>query len=211
MIIFQPEPGKENSDLVRSITEKISEQVDFCMENKLETEIFGKKIKFDSDIKMTQIDHKIRQLQCGLGGAFCTCCDFSKDECNNIDQIKLGFPITRDLVEIQAMYDKLVSEGRLKKASSDEREGVTAEPMLNPNGYLKPHQFGSILHWRLNTLRWCSIMGHHYNIRDNFEDGLPVRGLGKAKTPEEKEALKLSEAIWQAQAKKGILSSKTGN
>ena len=52
-------------------------------------------------------------------------------------------------------------------------------------------------------------MGHHYNIRDNFEDGVPVRGLGKVKTQEEKEALKLSEAIWQAQAKKGILISKT--
>ena len=56
------------------------------------------------------------------------------------------------------MYgNKLMFKGDLKKASSYKRDGITAEPMLNQNGHLKPHQFGDILHWRINVLRICQI------------------------------------------------------
>ena len=46
--------------------------------NDSETDIFGHKIKFKSDIKMTQIDHKVRREQIGGGGMFCTCCPATK-------------------------------------------------------------------------------------------------------------------------------------
>ena len=39
---------------------------------------------------MTQIDHKVRQMQCGGGGMFCTCCDSTKAEAQSIENIKKG-------------------------------------------------------------------------------------------------------------------------
>ena len=77
-IFFLIDPGKEKDDLITIIQGKINEQVEFCISNDLETEIFGKKIKFQSNIKETQIDHKVRTALCGGGGMFCTCCPATK-------------------------------------------------------------------------------------------------------------------------------------
>ena len=74
------EPGKEKGNLVTEISKKIDEQVEHCISNSLETEVFGKKIKFTSNIKMTQIDHKVRQMQIGGLGMYCTCCDCTKGQ-----------------------------------------------------------------------------------------------------------------------------------
>ena len=52
--------------------------MEYINKNDTETDIFGHKIKFESDIKMTQIDHKVRMAQIGGGGMFCTCCDSTK-------------------------------------------------------------------------------------------------------------------------------------
>ena len=139
---------------------------------------------------MTQIDHKVRQLQAGLGGAFCTCCDCTKFEANLIEYIQKGFPITCELEDIQALYDKLKAEGRLKSAKPKERNGVTDEPMLTPGGHRKSHQFISILHAKLNSLRWSQEMGHHYNSRDAFPDQIPIRGLGKKNQRSKKKQLR---------------------
>ena len=58
--------------------QKKYDQVEYINNNDSETDIFGHKIKFKSDIKMTQIDHKVRREQIGGGGMFCTCCPGTK-------------------------------------------------------------------------------------------------------------------------------------
>ena len=105
--------------------------------------------------------------------------------------------------DIQALYDKLLIEGRLKSAKPAERNGVTDEPMLKPGGYLNSHQFISCLHARINSLTWCQNMGHHYNARDAFPNQIPIRGLGKKKSAAQKKAVELSAIEWKMNAKYG--------
>ena len=72
------EPGKETKIVIDEVSKKICDQVEYINNNDSETDIFGHRIKFKSDIKMTQIDHKVRMGQIGGGGMFCTCCDSTK-------------------------------------------------------------------------------------------------------------------------------------
>ena len=190
--------------MVTKISEKIEEQVEFCANNELETTIFGKTVKIKTNIKMTQIDHKVRQMQCGGGGMFCTCCDATKAEAQSIPNIEKGWGITRNLADIKALVEKLIGEGRLKTASTSERGGATGLPMFKPGGLLNPHHFVSILHAKLNGLKWCQDMGKHLNAADAFPDQIPIRGLGKKRTQPQKDAIEIADISWKANAKYGL-------
>ena len=76
-----------------------------------------------------------------------------KAEANCIQNIERGFAITRELADIQATYDKLVSEGRLQTATSNERGGITGKSSITTSSKLKPHQFVSIMHAKIAALR----------------------------------------------------------
>ena len=102
-----------------------------------------------------------------------------KAEANCIQNIERGFAITRELKDIQATYDKLVSEGRLQTAKSDERGGITGKSSLTPGSKLKPHQCISIMYCKIAALRWTKYTAIHYNSQDTFPDEIPIRGLGK--------------------------------
>ena len=104
-----------------------------------------------------------------------------KAEANCIQNIERGFAITRELEDIQATYEKLISEGRLKTAKSDERGGITGKSSITPGSKLKPHQFVSIMHAKIAALRWTKDTAVHYNSREAFPDEIPIRGLGKKK------------------------------
>ena len=134
-----------------------------------------------------------------------------KVEANCIQNIERGFAITRELEDIQATYDKLVAEGRLKIAKTDERGGITGKNSITPGSKLKPHQFVSIMHAKIAALRWAKDTAIHYNARDAFPDGIPIRGFGKRrKTGEEKEAVELSKYDLLANAKYGPFNNPLG-
>ena len=134
-----------------------------------------------------------------------------KAEANCIQNIERGFAITRELADIQATYDRLVSEGRLKTATSDERGGITGKSSITTGSKLKPHQFVSIMHAKIAALRWAKDSAIHYNARDAFPDGIPIRGFGKRrKTDEEKEAVELSKYDLLANAKYGPFNNPLG-
>ena len=133
-----------------------------------------------------------------------------KAEANCIQNIERGFAITRELENIQATYDKLVSEGRLETAKTDERGGITGKSSITPGSKLKPHQFVSIMHAKIAALRWTKDTAVHYNSRDAFPGGIPIRGVGKRKNEEQKETVKNALIDLKAQAKYGPLNQPLG-
>ena len=141
---------------------------------------------------------------------FCTCCDATKAEAQSINNIEKGWAITRDLADIKALVEKLEAEGRLKTASSSERGGATGLPMFKPGGHLKPHHFVSILHAKLNGLKWMQDMGKHLNASDAFPDQIPIRGLGKKRTQAQRDAIGNADIDWKANAKNGPLGTPFG-
>ena len=124
--------------------------------------------------------------------------------CPNIYTVEQGFAINRHLEDIKALVEKLEAEGRLKSASSTERGGATGLPILTPCGHLKSHHFVSILHAKLNGLKWCQDMGKHLNARDAFPDQIPIRGLGKRRTQSQKDAIGNADIDWKGNAKYGL-------
>ena len=133
-----------------------------------------------------------------------------KAEANCIQNIERGFAITRELEDIQATYDKLVSEGRLKIAKTDERGGITGKNSITPGSRLKPHQFVSIMHCKIAALRWTKETAIHYNAREAFPDEIPIQGMGKRKSQEQKDAVEISKSDLLAFAKYGPFNHPLG-
>ena len=84
--------------------------------------------------------------------------------------------------------------------------GGTGKSSITPGSKLKPHQFVSIMHVKIDE-----HSAIHYNARDAFPDGIPIRGFGKRrKTDDEKEAVEISKCDLLANAKYGPFNNPLG-
>ena len=89
----------------------------------------GRVLKFYIIFKMSMIDHKLRQMLSGQGGAFCILCTCSRE-----DAVCLlySFTINKTSAQITEIWNKL-SSGQLKKRPHDQdvRMGVTRESLID--------------------------------------------------------------------------------
>ena len=49
------------------------------------------------------------------------------------------------------------------------------------------------MHAKIAALRWTKDTAVHYNARDAFPDGIPIRGSGGRKNEEEKDAVDMAK------------------
>ena len=83
-------------------------------------------------IQSHMMDMKAAHLYLGLGGAYCDLCHSSKEECINLEKIKTGFDITRDINDLHNIFNELVQEdGNILKCKNDYavRQGLTNKPI----------------------------------------------------------------------------------
>ena len=83
-------------------------------------------------VKSHMMDMKAAHHFLGLGGAYCDLCSLSHKECHNLDQIELGFEITRNIGTLQNIFNDLVQEdGSILKRKSDYNVlgGLTTKPI----------------------------------------------------------------------------------
>ena len=84
------------------------------------------------EIKGYMMDRKAANLYTGLGGSYCDLCTYSKEDCLDQTLVVEGFTITRDIEDIQAIFEELVQDdGTVEKHKNDyaTRQGVTTEPI----------------------------------------------------------------------------------
>ena len=60
-----------------------------------------------TQIKMTQIDQKMKKAITGMQGAHCTLCTYSPEECLDPTRIAIGFPINRTMQQIRDIFEDL--------------------------------------------------------------------------------------------------------
>ena len=78
------------------------------------------------------LDRKATNYYLGIHGAYCDLCHISKEDCLDIDIIKNGISITREIQSLHAIFNELEQEdGSLLKRRNDYsvRAGVTARPI----------------------------------------------------------------------------------
>ena len=113
-------------------------------------------IAHDLDVtcEISMVDGKMIDLIHGDSGSFCHYCDVTRDEANNMELIKMGFPLTKTYQQVQERWDKLAS-GEMAY-SNPERKGQCHEPMVK-----KDLRHFANLHSKLRSLDFCLKLLYH--------------------------------------------------
>ena len=126
--------GKESHETLHSL-ELFNNDI-----SKVENEGFVVKMPGDRAVNVTStnvsycLDRKASNLYLGLGGAYCDLCHHSKEDCLDIEFVKNGITITREVKSLHAIFSDLEQEdGSVLKQKNDYsvRAGVTARPIAN--------------------------------------------------------------------------------
>ena len=126
--------------------------------NKAENEGFvlnvaeDRTVNVKSTIIAYSLDRKAANLYLGLGGAYCDLCELSKEDCLDIDTIKDGISITRDIDTLHSIFDHLEQEdGSICKNDGDypTRTGLTNRPIAT-----NPVKTIQVLH---GLMRSCNV------------------------------------------------------
>ena len=106
-------PGQEKRQLVTEIAQKMEQEAkDVCKCN-IKVIVNGKEISVKVILKLTQADGKVIKTVTGLGGAICTMCNASRDQCNDLKMLEKRFKIERDMTTITNTYNELINDGIL--------------------------------------------------------------------------------------------------
>ena len=174
---------------------RLNREVDMLNNQEFETKCSIGEIKVKSDVHIKQLDGKLQATASGLRGAYCKCCKIKKKDAKNIDRIKQGFTMDRDIVSTWQLFDDLADEdGNVDLGSNAERYGLTIEPMVTTE-ILK--QF-PITHAWINVLRYFLVLIYRTN------SGLsgPNIPMGKHLTKKQKEDLKSAKNEFREKAKR---------
>ena len=123
--------GKESADSLQSL--QLFNR-DIAHLNEVGFKLFDKVVKVD--IQSYMMDRKAADLYLGVGGAYCDLCSVSKQQCLDVDVIKAGFTIDRDVETLHKVFEDLQQEdGSVlkKKGDYDVRQGVTNRPIASPS------------------------------------------------------------------------------
>lgn len=100
----------------------------------------NKEINATVNAQMSMVDGKLDTLMGGYGGAYCTLCTSSKENCHDIKLIKAGFKIDRTLENTLEVVEKgFHLEENREKDDYSVRFGITQEPITTENmNFLHP-------------------------------------------------------------------------
>ena len=161
---IQLQMGKESAEALRSL-EIHNEQIHDLKNNGFTLEIKETETNVKVNIISHMMDMKAAHLYLGLGGAFCDLCDFSKEQCHNVDVIANGFKINRTVQDLHNIFEDIQQDGEVVKASGDYniRGGLTTKPI--PTSEVKSVQ---VLHGLLRSfdhfMKVCvHLLAHVYD------------------------------------------------
>ena len=183
-------PAAETNDVVRTLTEKMEEEITFCNNNTLEIILRGRKIRLTCEIDTDQVDKKMMNKMCGCGGAICTLCNCTRVEANDPNWVReSGLKIDRCMTDVLEMADAIFKpDGTLKKKNmkSDDRDGVSSVPM--EKGGLNSNLTIPSVHASINSLGHTSQINWFFNARHSFPNDTPIQGMmGKEKRTKEQQ------------------------
>ena len=196
-------PGKETRELIKLIVDRIQHEVSECSNKQLQIELNGNIVSFTMTVKLSQLDGKLLIEISGLRGAFCLLCTVSRDDANDISEIKKGFKMDRTNEDMIALYE-YHGENLLKIKSAD-RVGLTHEPMISGSD-IDIYNMLPCLHAWINTLRKFVHLAYLLNSRHAYPNNEPFMGQGRAKNPEQSNAYDLAKAEFRNMAKNGPLN-----
>ena len=83
-------------------------------------------------ISSYMMDRKAVDLYFGIGGAYCDLCNASRKESMDVNIVKNGFSITKNITNLNIIYDELLQlDGTVRKETGDyaHRQGITNKPI----------------------------------------------------------------------------------
>ena len=125
--------GKESSETLQSLT-VFDDDINSMKSVGCTAMVGEKEVPLKVNVVSHMMDMKAANLYLGLGGAYCDLCDYSRDACHDPNIVEEGFEITRNVNDLQALFDEIGQEdGSVTKSryDYDTRKGLTAKPIPN--------------------------------------------------------------------------------
>lgn len=146
------------------------------------------------------IDGKMIETLSGLGGAYCTMCTKSHEECEQIDLINLGIEMDRnieDTIELaNRLWDPMLNRGKggIRKAIRDyhTRKGITEKPITTANVCRSM----AVMHLKIKVIEWFATFMVRLNTVRRWQAPHDPQKFNKAEENEMiKEKKRLRKAI----------------
>ena len=124
--------GKESVDSLQAL-KVFTDEINMFEDGGTVLAQYGEEIyNVKCDLKGWMMDRKAANLFTGLGGSYCDLCKYSKGECLDKNLVEEGFQITRDIEEINSIFEELVQDDGIVRKSKDDyaiQQGVTTKPI----------------------------------------------------------------------------------
>ena len=104
------------------------------------------------ETELSMIDGKMVAVLSGLGGAYCTMCTASEEDCHSEEVVESGFLINRVMADVIDLSDDLVDDqGSVISVPGDyeTRQGLTRKPLTVVDLNVIP-----VLHAKIRLLEW---------------------------------------------------------
>jgi hypothetical protein len=195
-------PGKETREFFGQTLDVIKKDLDCLLENSIPITYQNEDrddltVMFKVHVELSQLDGKAKTAALGLGGAFYTMCTVSRLDGKNVDRIKEKFRITRNITNIQQLFDDLSvdenGEELVPRAQGDYdvRAGLTQIPLTTQD---TAKNF-PILHSYLRVFGCLVQLAYRLNA------GVHKMGLGIRLSDYEKKKIKAAKEAFQGKGK----------
>ena len=196
-------PGSEKADLVEKIASKMD--IDAERSSTLLVQHIGSVYTVHVRFFMS-LDGKLIEMTSGLNGAYCTACTASSEEGHNVDCVKDGFPIDRDMEGLWSLYGSLRKrkDGSIITRTKDykKRFGMTRKPMFK---FLNPLDVWPVMHLWIRVYTFFLRLFYNLNAREAFPDHIPTM-RGESKGPEINDAIEEAKKNFINEAKKAPIN-----
>ena len=106
----------------------------------------------------SMLDSKMSGILCGAGGAHCQLCTANLDEIKDLEMVRGGFPINRNISDAIDLFN-FVDKEEFLALPSIERLGITREPVSEKN-----IMSASPLHSYTCVFRWFMLLVYHLQL-----------------------------------------------
>ena len=157
--------------------------------------------QFSFKFEPSQCDKKLFLDLSGAGGGYCLHCNTTMEDAQNQDLIVEGFPMDRNIKDLNERFQALDSKGLIdarKKGDYSQRTGLTHEPIWKE---LDPTKYIPVLHAWINALKLFERFCYLQNSRKSFPNEWPKTGPGIRLSKEAKLAQDTAKKVFSAQAK----------
>ena len=193
-------PEKESDRLLKQLIPVLESQVKQVKKHGLELTLHsGWKVQATvSKANMSMIDGKMVTRLLQIGGAYCTMCHLSQNECHDLSQIAMGFKISRTLDSLHQLALNLLDPEteEIPKSSGDyaTRQGLTARPIVTVSDVTNTLP---VCHSKIQTIDWVlnRLLPKQNSHKKWHSPSTPVRYTAEEKDEEKQERELIKAAV----------------